>query len=271
MITILIMQTVWFFAAVAGWTSRVFELEKPMYKEAFYTQYYLPRLSQTLSIYLYVCFFEILFLTDLSGNLWAISLLIGGVLIGLEWICFVYRQQIKFLSETISFRISAILLITIVPLILSTEVGSYIEKLTGVTSLVFDDFGLLLTLALSILVWLLIAQIVFVIFSIVFIIQPTDNRKDHVSAFFGTTLIIAAMTALLVMALIEKKAIPWLIDTQFINMMYHENHNLQGDQICKNPDLSTTSLVALIPGGEVSIVTIENEQMRFKVERCVRE
>lgn len=192
-------------------------------------------------------------------------------LLGLEYLWFKLTETRKLLLSTLTIKLVLIILASAIVFYFSSFSSTYIEQLTLVSTGVFTPFITLLTFMLSITAWILLAQLLLTVLSLIYTYRLLSEKGDYVDNLFG--FFVCGMTVVYVLVFVQKsitnELIPNIIDKYFIETMYHKNEGLDKSIICSN--LQQNSLVVLLPSGKVSMVTEEPEdKWVFELKDCIR-
>lgn len=135
----------------------------------------------------------------------------------------------------------------------------------------FGPFEGLLTFLLSAVAWIVLLQLILTAGSLIYTIKLFLDKDNYIENLLF--VFISGLTAsfFLVLAIdgVFKSAIPYFIDNEFVENMYHENKSLDEKIICTNRDISDK--IVLLPSGGISIATKgEDESWNFSVDVCDR-
>ncbi|WP_323752986.1 hypothetical protein [Marinobacter sp.] len=260
-----------FYSALAGWYARTAPIIRNNGLVEF-RKYIIPRILLAHSFAAFILLFAFYFLSILDNNKWVLIFPALGTLAAVEYFWLRMGEWREKLISSLTVRIGSLISAVVVFFYFSSLASTHLERLTKVSPGVFDSFIYLLTIMLSSVVWVLLAQLLVTILSLLFLLKIFVEKDDYAEnlLFVFTSAVTAGFFLILAIDVVYKKAIPYALDNYFLDMMYHENKDLDDNLICSNLDPSQQ--VVILPSGRVSLAHPKDDGgIVFSVSDCIIE
>jgi len=226
----------------------------------------------------WLCFPFLSFFFDIKeiSNNWVILLPLIPCALALSCIYRHLAVDLEQVAKNNLFKISKVILGITITFFSANTASTYIERLTSVSPGVFAPFTLLVTLLLSFVLWLVVAQaLLLLICSVLSIHHFYNNRKipNHstkikkiLPLLFITTVTTTFYAIPLTQKLILNIGISYLVEEWFVDQMYHVNLD-KNDHIMCNKYLKDQQII-LLPSGRVSVA---KDGLNFITGPCNKE
>lgn len=112
---------------------------------------------------------------NIADNKWSIVFPSFSTLISVEFIWLNSEKIRKVVTDTITFKMSLLILAIAIHFYSSSQSSSYIEQLTGSPVSVFSTFDTLITFCIAFSLWVIVVQISCLIIGLVYIIISTKK------------------------------------------------------------------------------------------------